>query len=144
MDVETLRMVERIVIAFGGIISIILGYRLFMVASLDHKEVSGGTFKTALFSVSLSKVGPGVFFALFGAYILANGITTQINVVDTKTASPAEAPLVALLADRVDKMAGGADKDALQAIVDQMQEMLTSEAPSETHTRHLAKPPPHK
>jgi hypothetical protein len=141
MDVDTLRMAERILIAFGGIISIILGYRLFMVASLDHKDISGGTFKTALFSVSLSKVGPGIFFALFGAYILASGINTQINVEDTKTSSPAEAPLVTLLSDRVDKMADGPDKDALQAIVEQMQEVLTGQAPSETHTRHMAPHP---
>ena len=40
-----------------------LGYRLFAVASLT--SVSGGTFKSKIFSMTLTKVGPGVFFALF-------------------------------------------------------------------------------
>jgi hypothetical protein len=86
MDVEMLRMVERIIVSLGGILSVYLGYRLFIVASV--KTDSGGSFKSALFSASLTKVGPGVFFALFGAYVMATSITTQINV---QTEQPSQA-----------------------------------------------------
>jgi hypothetical protein len=74
---ETLRMMERIIIAIGGIISIVLGYRLFRLVPTNN--VSGGVLKGALLTISLSKVGPGVFFAAFGAFILIYGITTQIT-----------------------------------------------------------------
>jgi len=78
MDVEMLRMVERIIVSLGGILSVYLGYRLFIVASVNTD--SGGSFKSALFSASLTKVGPGVFFALFGAYVMATSVTTQIDI----------------------------------------------------------------
>ena len=116
MDMEMLRMVEGIIIAFGGILSIVLGYRLFMVVSANN-SVSGGNFKSALFNITLSKVAPGVFFALFGAYILATGINTQIS---TKRA-PATAPLVALLKKQVDTLKDGDTKDTLNAIAKQLE-----------------------
>src|SRR5258705_11449055 len=78
MDVETLRMGERIIIALGGILSIILGYKLFFVASI--KTDSGADFKSSLFNASFTKVGPGVFFALFGAYVMSMSVKTQINI----------------------------------------------------------------
>ena len=70
MSVEALRMLERIIVACGGVASIYLGYRLFVVANFT--SVSGGTFKSKIFSMTLTKVGPGDFFALFGAYVLAS------------------------------------------------------------------------
>jgi hypothetical protein len=77
MSVEALRMLERIIVACGGVASIYLGYRLFVVANLT--SVSGGTFKSKIFSMTLTKVGPGVFFALFGAYVLASNLSSQIS-----------------------------------------------------------------
>jgi hypothetical protein len=55
MDVEMLRMVERIIVALGGILSVYLGYRVFIVATVNSD--SGGTFKSALFSASLTILG---------------------------------------------------------------------------------------
>ena len=94
MAFETMRMIERMIIACGGIISITLGYRLFMMVPAEQKPVSGGSFRSAWFSLSLSKVGPGVFFALFGAYVLVTGINTKIEwhtagTVPTKDQRPA-------------------------------------------------------
>ena len=40
-------MLERIIVACGGVASIYLGYRLFVVANLT--SVSGGTFKSKIF-----------------------------------------------------------------------------------------------
>ncbi len=37
-------------------------------------------FKVASFSFKLSKVGPGVFFALFGTFILYQGLTNRLDI----------------------------------------------------------------
>jgi hypothetical protein len=78
MDIETLRFLERIVIALGGILSIWLGFKLFSIAEI--KRESSGTFKSAVATMTVTKVGPGVFFALFGAFILYTGITTTVSI----------------------------------------------------------------
>jgi hypothetical protein len=48
-----MRMLERIVVVLGGVLSMYLGFRLFQV-------------KAAVAEFSVSRVGPGVFFAFFG------------------------------------------------------------------------------
>jgi hypothetical protein len=59
---------ERLLIVGAGWFSIFLGYRLFQ--SLPDFHGSQGKLEAFKLSVTLSKVGPGVFFALFGAFIL--------------------------------------------------------------------------
>jgi hypothetical protein len=59
---------ERLLIVGAGWLSIFLGYRLFQ--SLPDFHGSQGKLEAFKLSVTLSKVGPGVFFALFGAFIL--------------------------------------------------------------------------
>jgi hypothetical protein len=86
MDLEALRMFERIIIAFGGILSVFLGYRLFFLAGAASD--SGGRFKTSLITMSMTKVGPGVFFALFGAYVLVTGLTASIKTEIGLTSAP--------------------------------------------------------
>ena len=71
------RGIERILIVLGGIISIMLGAWLFSRAEL--RENSGGSFKSTLFSITSTKVSPGVFFAAFDAWILV----TPMNTVAT-------------------------------------------------------------
>lgn len=60
---------ERLLIVIFGGISLYLGWNLFRrgVTIEQRAEFSKGNF-----SVTLQKVGPGVFFALFGAAILIN------------------------------------------------------------------------
>ncbi len=71
------RAVERLlVVAIGGL-AIYFGYRLFLsMPSRDRStgklELPGGT------SIMLSRVGPGVFFALFGAVVI--GLSFHYNV----------------------------------------------------------------
>jgi len=84
MSVEILRMLERIIAALGGIGSIYLGYRLFSIARLENS--SSGSLKNSLFTISLTRIGPGVFFALFGAYILVTSVNSRLTFSD---ASPA-------------------------------------------------------
>jgi hypothetical protein len=95
------RHLERLLIALSGTLAIWLGYRLFLSMPL----VDRGTGKLQLpggISIFISRVGPGVFFALFGAGVLAYGLhqTVQIAVSPTgavgspgDAASPAPASL---------------------------------------------------
>ena len=61
------RGVERILIVGGGLMALYLGYRLFL-GGLNSEQ--SGEFAGKSFSIKLIKVGPGVFFALFGTCVL--------------------------------------------------------------------------
>lgn len=67
-----LRGSERILIVAAATICIVLGYKLFKIVSQQESE---GKFKLGDLSVTLTKVGPGVFFSLFGAYVLFHSVT---------------------------------------------------------------------
>lgn len=92
MDVDDLRMVERIMIALFGGLSIYLGYRLFL--AVPFAEKSDGEFVIPrIGKLTLARVGPGVFFALFGAAVLAfesfNPITfEEVESLVKSSASP--------------------------------------------------------
>lgn len=123
MEVETLRMAERIIISLGGILSIFLGYRLFYIASL--KTDSGAEFKSALFSASFTKVGPGVFFALFGAYIMLTSITTQIDIQSNQvneTDSRNQATAFSQIAITATLLPNSAEKSRIIGLVRQAQQ----------------------
>ena len=78
MDPDVLRMIERIVIALGGVLSVYLGYRLFSQVPL-HTNSEGKFEIEGYGGVTLLRVGPGVFFALFGAWILWFGLISPIG-----------------------------------------------------------------
>jgi hypothetical protein len=78
---QVMRMVERIIVVCGGILCIYLGYLLFHIASL--KQEGGGKFRSVVFEFTATKVGPGVFFALFGAYILYGSLNHPIATAAT-------------------------------------------------------------
>jgi hypothetical protein len=70
MDPIILRLLERIFSVAVGAFSIYLGYLLFL--KLPEKTDSQGRFiLPGNVSIHLSRVGPGVFFALFGSFIIA-------------------------------------------------------------------------
>jgi hypothetical protein len=76
------RHLERLVIALAGALAIWLGYRLFLSMPL----VERGTGKLQLpggISIFISRVGPGVFFALFGAGVLAYGLHQTVQIAVT-------------------------------------------------------------
>lgn len=65
-----MRFVERFIVVAGGCLAIYCGYRLFLAMPSAERgsgklEMPGGV------SIHISRVGPGVFFSLFGAIILA-------------------------------------------------------------------------
>ncbi len=78
MDVTTLapvlRMVERSLIVAGGILSIYLGYKLF-VLGVDKSQGQASAF-----GVELKNFGPGLFFAALGAVVLITTMRAAIKV----------------------------------------------------------------
>src|SRR5689334_5936585 len=81
MDAQTLatviRGVERVIIVAVAALCISLGYALFQSVPTDHE--SGGKFEFANAKIVLSKVGPGVFFALFGSLVLWQAVRSQMS-----------------------------------------------------------------
>src|SRR5262245_60510624 len=134
MDVEMFRMIERIIISLGGILSVYLGYKLFYIATV--KTDSGGSFKSALFSASFTKVGPGVFFALFGAYVMATSITTQIDI-KTEPAGQAvlrqnaniPAAVLSQMATTTSTLPDSVEKTQLMGLIRQAQQSVIAPAP---------------
>src|SRR3954447_10395864 len=94
--VIVLRMAERIIgVIIGGLL-IYFGYRLFL--SLPGKKSrDGGTGDFSMAGgtrLKLSKVGPGVFFALFGAGLIVFSLTRSVSLTTsgpTSVVPPAKA-----------------------------------------------------
>ena len=64
-----------------------MGYRLFMKGVVEPAD---GSFKGAGWEVKLAKVGPGVFFALFGAAVIGFAVTRNLSST-TPTTTPTTA-----------------------------------------------------
>lgn len=73
MDVVVIRTVERLLVTAAGILCIYFGYRLFVLVRYEATGEGKFTLPGGS-SVILSRVGPGVFFALFGAIILVTAL----------------------------------------------------------------------
>jgi hypothetical protein len=85
-----MRHLERLVVVVAGMQAIWLGYRLFIAmpnsARGDGKiELPGGI------SIFISRVGPGVFFALFGALVLGYSLHETVKVNASVGSAPAAA-----------------------------------------------------
>jgi hypothetical protein len=93
LGIETLaigmRELERLLIVAGGIVAVVLGYRLFInLPMLDANgegkiELPGGV------SIYLSRIGPGVFFALFGIAVLTYALKPVDFSLEVSTAAAA-------------------------------------------------------
>jgi len=76
--VSILRMVERLlVVGFAGL-SIYLGYRLFF--QLPSEQQNEGKFELPGIKIVLTKVGPGIFFSVFGSIILLQSLHEKIEL----------------------------------------------------------------
>ena len=88
-----LRLIERcLAVAIGGF-SIFFGYRLFL-ALPEIRDASGKISLPMNIRIVVSRVGPGVFFALFGAGIVALSLYRSIDYERSASGSPsvAESP----------------------------------------------------
>lgn len=70
MDPITLRAIERILVVLFGGLAIVLGYRLFLHVP-ERVEGAGKITLPGGVSIFLTRLGPGAFFALFGATVIA-------------------------------------------------------------------------
>ena len=81
-----MRGLERLLVVIGGGLAIYLGYRLF----LDMPSAERGSGKVNLpggISIYLSRVGPGVFFSLFGAIVIGLSLHYGIAFTDNDSAA---------------------------------------------------------
>jgi len=69
MDLLQLRVIERVLAVVVGGMSVYLGYRLFIKLP-EQMDSSGKVVLPGGISVFVSRIGPGVFFSLFGAAVV--------------------------------------------------------------------------
>ncbi len=74
------RVVERLLDTVAGITSLVLGWNLFRVGVITEQSAE---LELHTLSVKLQKVGPGVFFALFGTALLVYGVSNPLSFVPT-------------------------------------------------------------
>ena len=95
MDPQSLvivfRMLERILgVALGGLL-IYFAYRLFLDVRGKRTGTGSGDFSFAGGNkIKLTKVGPGIFFALFGTGILVFSLFRPVRIETSGPANPAQ------------------------------------------------------
>jgi hypothetical protein len=113
MDILLMRGIERLVIVLIGGMAIYLGYRLFLAV----KAEAAGEAKITLphdVTVMVSRVGPGVFFALFGSLVVVASLYFSIRYSDPERAYSGMAPSLPTAGARgASPMAAAASDEAL-------------------------------
>ena len=79
MEAILLRSLERILSVLIGGLSIYLGYRLFLKIP-QQTDSSGKIILPGGISIFLSRVGPGVFFSLFGTLVVGLSLYYQTQI----------------------------------------------------------------
>ena len=94
MDPITFRFIERILAVIIGGMAVFLGYQMFLKIP-ESRDNEGKITLPWNVTVILSRVGPGVFFALFGAAVVALSLYKGLEISEKKSGSAAEidAPL---------------------------------------------------
>ncbi|MEM7021355.1 MAG: hypothetical protein AAF637_02055 [Pseudomonadota bacterium] len=78
MDILVMRGLERLVVVLIGGMAIYLGYRLFLKVKTDADGEAKITLPRDV-TVMVSRVGPGVFFALFGSLVVTASLYFSIS-----------------------------------------------------------------
>lgn len=91
------RVFERLLVVFFAGLSVYLGYRLFL--KIPEVRDAQGEVKLPVMNmtVKVSRIGPGIFFAIFGAAVLLASYLHPVSIE-----APSKAPSVA-----ADTQAGG-------------------------------------
>lgn len=79
MDPLVLRFLERITAVLIGGLAIYLGYHLFLRVP-EHKDSAGKVMLPWNISVVMSRIGPGVFFALFGVIDVGIALVRPLEI----------------------------------------------------------------
>jgi hypothetical protein len=85
LDPIVLRFFERITAVLIGGLAIYLGYQLFLRVP-ELKDSAGQVILPWNMSVVMSRIGPGVFFALFGVIVVGVALVRPLEV-DTTASS---------------------------------------------------------
>ena len=86
-----IRGIERILIIILSGVSMILGWSLFKLGIFTEQS---GEIKTKGFLIKLSKVGPGIFFALFGCLILIQSLYSPFTYDSSKRENSIDSVIV--------------------------------------------------
>ena len=79
------RVAERLLIVLAGMLALCLGYRLFKIVA---ESESSGNLEFQGAKIRLQKIGPGIFFALFGAVLMGYALTSSAQIsTSTEAAS---------------------------------------------------------
>ena len=84
-----MRYLERLVVVLAGMQAIWLGYRLF-IAMPNGQRGDGKVQLPGGISIFVTRVGPGVFFALFGSLVLGYSLHEAVKL-NTSISPPAAA-----------------------------------------------------
>lgn len=79
MDLLLLRFLERLIVVLIGGMAIYLGFRLFHEVP-EHKDSSGKIVLPWNISIVMSRVGPGLFFALFGVIAVGLSLVRPLEI----------------------------------------------------------------
>jgi len=81
------RVLERLIVVFFAGLSVYLGYRLFL--QIPEVRDSQGDIKLPMnIAVKVSRVGPGIFFAIFGVAVL---LASYFHPITIETPSKSQA-----------------------------------------------------
>jgi hypothetical protein len=123
-----MRMAERLLGLLAGGLCVVLGYQLF-IRLPDKADSSGKVILPGGVSIWLSRVGPGIFFALFGVAIIAYSFASTVRVSE-QTAAQAPTPAVttsaaqALVSSRRE-ISAMSDRSGQRATREEREEQLT-------------------
>src|SRR5262249_51946777 len=83
------RLLERLLVVFFAGLSVYLGYRLFVQIPTLRESSGEVKFPALDMTAKVTRVGPGVFFAIFGVAVLLSSYIHPISVesVPAKTES---------------------------------------------------------
>jgi hypothetical protein len=98
MDILLLRGIERLAIVLIGGMAIYLGYRLFLAVEAEAEGEAKITLPHDV-TVMVTRVGPGVFFALFGSMVVVASLYFSIRYSDPERDYSGMAPSLTAAAE---------------------------------------------
>jgi hypothetical protein len=125
-----MRMVERLFGLLAGGLCVVLGYQLF-IRLPEKADSSGKVILPGGVSIWLSRVGPGIFFALFGVAIVVYSFASAVRVTDEQTAAPtlmrtsAGATTQAVVASSRREISAMSDRSGARTTREEREEQLT-------------------
>jgi len=122
-----MRMAERLLGLLAGGLCVILGYQLF-IRLPEKADSSGKVLLPGGVSIWLSRVGPGIFFALFGVAIIAYSFASTVRISE-QMAAPVQAAATGAaqtaLATSRREISAMSDRSAQHASREEREEQLT-------------------